>query len=59
MQNNSNTAIDNLFEDNSRINLPSISPIINGLSDHLAQILKIKNMYMQQQTFILGSNKPD
>jgi hypothetical protein len=31
--------------DNSRINLPSISPIINGLSDHSAQILKIKNKY--------------
>jgi len=45
IQNNSNTAFDNMFVDNSRINLPSISPIINGLSDHIAQILKIKNLY--------------
>jgi len=45
IQNNSNTAINNIFLDNSRINLPSISPIINGLSDHFAQILKIKNVY--------------
>jgi hypothetical protein len=29
--------------DNSRIDLLSLSPIINGLSDHSAEILKIKN----------------
>ena len=45
IQNNSNTAFDNIFVDNSRINLPSVSPIINALSDHIAQILKIKNIY--------------
>jgi len=57
IQNNSNTAFDNMFVDNSIINLLSIYPI-NGLSDHIAQILKIK-IYMQQQMFIHGSSKPD
>jgi hypothetical protein len=31
IQNNSSTATDNISVDNSRINLSSISPIINGL----------------------------
>jgi hypothetical protein len=38
IQNNSSTAIDNVFVDNSRTNLSSASPITNGLSDHNAQI---------------------
>ena len=51
IQNNSSTVTDNIFVDNSRINLPSTSPTINGLSDNDAQILTIKNIYiyMQQQ----------
>jgi len=49
IQNNSSTAIDNLFVDNGRINLSSISPIIRDLSDHDVQIVTIKNIYMQQQ----------
>ena len=44
IQNNSSTATHNIFVDKSRINLSSISTIINGLSDHDAQILTIKNM---------------
>jgi hypothetical protein len=44
IQNNSSTATHNMFVDKSRINLSSISTIINGLSDHDAQILTIKNM---------------
>jgi hypothetical protein len=42
IQYNSNTAMDNIFVDNSRINLSYISRIINCLSDHDAQILTIK-----------------
>jgi len=45
LQNNTSMAIDNIFLDNSKINLSSISPIINGLSNHNAQILTTKNMY--------------
>ena len=41
IQNNPSTAIDNIFVDNSRINLSSISPIINGPSDHDAQISQL------------------
>jgi hypothetical protein len=44
IQNNLSTAIDNIFVDNSRVNLSSVSPIINGLPDHEAQILRIKNI---------------
>jgi hypothetical protein len=38
IQSNSRTDIDNIFMDNSNINLYSVFPIINGLSDHDAQI---------------------
>jgi len=37
--------IDNIFVDESRINLPPVSPTINSLSVHNAQILTIKNIY--------------
>ena len=47
IQNNSSPASDNIFVDKSRINLSSIPPTTNGLSDHNAQILTIK-IYMQQ-----------
>jgi len=43
----------NIFVDNSRINLSSISSIINGLSDHYAQILTIKNVYATTNKFPL------
>jgi hypothetical protein len=46
-------AVDNIFVDNSRMNLSSISPIINGLSDHDAQILTIKNVYATTNKFPL------
>jgi hypothetical protein len=36
IQNNSSTVIDNIFVDDSRINLSSLSPIVNGLSKHNA-----------------------
>ena len=44
--------------DNSRISLFSVFPIINGLLDHNAYILTIKNIYMQQWTNFLWSNEP-
>jgi hypothetical protein len=52
IQNNSSTAIENIFMDKSRINLSSISPTINGLSDHNAQILTIKNIYATIYKFL-------
>jgi len=42
-QNNSSTATDNTFVNNSRINLSSTSPIIKAPSNHDAKILTIKN----------------
>jgi len=36
IQNNSSNAIDNIFVDNSRINLFTPSPMMNGLPDHNA-----------------------
>jgi exonuclease III len=46
IQNDSNTAIDNIFVDNSRLKSPSTSPLINGLSDHDAQFLTINKQYI-------------
>jgi exonuclease III len=41
IQNNSSTAIGNIFVDSIRLNSSSVSPIINGLSDHDAQRLTV------------------
>jgi len=46
IQNNSSTAIDNIFVDNSTTNLSSISPLIKGLWEHDGEILTIKNIYL-------------
>jgi hypothetical protein len=46
IQNNSITATDHICVDNSRPSLSFLFPIINGLSDHYAQILS--KTYMQQ-----------
>ena len=53
IQNNPSTAIDNIFVDKSRINLSSMSLLTNGLSDHDAQILTIKNIYATINRFPL------
>jgi hypothetical protein len=45
IQTNSCTATDNTLVDNIRINLSSIPPTINGLSNHDIQIHTIKNIY--------------
>jgi hypothetical protein len=44
IQNNSSTAINNIFVDSIRLNSSSASPIISGLSDHDAQLLTINNI---------------
>jgi hypothetical protein len=46
-----NRNIDNIFVDNSILNLSSISPKINGLSDYGAKILTIKNIHATLNTF--------
>jgi hypothetical protein len=43
-QNKSSTAIDNILVDNSRLNITSVSPTINTLSEHNVQVLTIKNI---------------
>jgi hypothetical protein len=45
IQNKSSTAIDTVLVDNSRLRSPITSPLINGLSDHDAQLLTITNIY--------------
>jgi hypothetical protein len=40
-ENDSSTAIHNIFVDITRLSLASICPIINGLSDHDVQFLKL------------------
>jgi hypothetical protein len=46
VQNQSNTAIDNIFIDNYKFT-KYVSPVYNGLSDHDAQLLTIKDMDLQ------------
>jgi hypothetical protein len=41
--------IDNIFIDNSKISNYTVSPFFNGLSDHDAQILTIKDINLQSQ----------
>jgi hypothetical protein len=41
VQNQSNTAIDNIFIDNYKFTKYTVSPICNGLSDHDTQLLTI------------------
>ena len=45
----SSTMIDNIFIDNSKISNYTISPFFNGLSDHDAQLLTIKDINLQSQ----------
>jgi hypothetical protein len=42
---NTSSAIDNIFTDRARINLFEVISISNGLSDHDAQCLVIKNIF--------------
>jgi hypothetical protein len=44
IQNDSSTAIDNIFVDVTRLSSSSTSSIINGLSDHDAQFLMMNNL---------------
>jgi hypothetical protein len=44
---NLGTVIDNIFVDNYRVNSFTISSIVNGLSDHDAQYLILKNVYIK------------
>ena len=45
----SNSTIDNIFLDNSKISNYTASPLFNGLSDHDAQLLIIKDINLQSQ----------
>jgi hypothetical protein len=44
IQNGSSTVVDNIFVDSIRLSPSSVSPIINGLSGHDAQLLTINNI---------------
>jgi hypothetical protein len=47
VQNQSNTAIDNIFIDNYKFTKYNVSPVYNRLSDHDAQLLRIKDIDLQ------------
>jgi len=47
IQNNSHSAIDNIFINTLKFNDFSSFPIINGLSDHNAQEIIIRNIFEQ------------
>ena len=45
----SSTTIDNIFIDNSKISNYTVSAFFNGLSDHDAQLLTIKDINLKSQ----------
>jgi exonuclease III len=47
--NGSNSAIDNIFIDTSHCDKYTLAPLINGLSDHDGQIMKLEKINMQKQ----------
>ena len=47
LQNNSATAIDNIFIDTSKFDNYGILAIINGLSDHDAQLITINDIHLK------------
>jgi hypothetical protein len=50
IQNNSHSAIDNIFIDTFKFSIFSVYPIINGLSDHIAQCIVICNIFEQNSS---------
>ena len=48
-QGTSSSTIDNIFIDNSEVPDYTVSPSFNGLSDHDAQVLIIKDINLQSQ----------
>ena len=57
IQNKLGTAIDNVFADNSRLGSTIIYPLLNGLSDHDAQLLTINNIYAATKKVFLQQRK--
>jgi hypothetical protein len=49
LQNNSATAIDNIFVDTSKFSNYVIYPLFNGLSDHDAQLIKLRDIDLKIQ----------
>jgi hypothetical protein len=47
VQSSSKSAIDNIFIDNSKLENYTVGPVINGLSDHEAQIMEINKIDLQ------------
>jgi hypothetical protein len=47
IQNNSATAIDNIFIDTSKFDNYVILPVVNGLSDHDAQLIMINDIHLK------------
>jgi hypothetical protein len=48
-QNNFSSAIDNIFVSNSRLDFCKILPLYNGLSDHDAQCLILRNVFSKMK----------
>jgi hypothetical protein len=47
VQNSSSAAIENIFIDSTRLTSSCTSPIVNGLSDHDAQIPTVNNIILE------------
>ena len=55
-QNNCGSAVDNIFINKSQLHLYNVLPLYNGLSDHDAQCLVLKNFFRKEKT-VLGKFK--
>jgi hypothetical protein len=53
IQNSWSTAIDNTFIDNARLSSSCTSPVVNGLSEHDAQLLTISNITTKVNVILL------
>jgi hypothetical protein len=47
VQSNYVSAIDNTFVDNSKLENYTVEPLVNGLSDHKAQLIEINDINLQ------------
>lgn len=57
IQNNSQSAIDNIFINTFKFSSFSVYPIINGLSDHDTQCIVIHNIFEQNSNSYFHFNK--
>jgi hypothetical protein len=57
IQGMSSTIIDNIFIDTSKMSTYTVLPLLNGLSDHDAQLLTLKHLNYQVQDYYIYTTR--